>query len=123
MLFVAEQRFVARESAAAVRARPLGRAEAALGAQLESALRVGFGYFAWRPPQLPSRAQPGGRRATFFVGSDSRTSALFRLLHVADTLVPVAPEGFAARLERAGFHDVKVDVAARSFRFRAGKPA
>lgn len=59
--------------------------------------------------------RPGG----IFVGSDSRTSALFRLIHVADTLVPVAPEGFAARLERAGFRDVRVDVASRAFRFAA----
>jgi ubiquinone/menaquinone biosynthesis C-methylase UbiE len=59
--------------------------------------------------------RPGG----VFVGSDSRTSALFRLIHVADTLVPVAPEGFAARLERVGFRDVRIEPARRSFRFRA----
>ena len=59
--------------------------------------------------------RPGG----VFVGSDSLTSALFRLVHVADTLVPVDPHGFAARLERAGFVDPEIRVAGRSFRFRA----
>lgn len=59
--------------------------------------------------------RPGG----VFLGSDSRTSMRFRLIHIADTLVPVAPEGFAARLERAGFRDVSIDVTPRSFRFMA----
>jgi ubiquinone/menaquinone biosynthesis C-methylase UbiE len=59
--------------------------------------------------------RPGG----VFAGSDSLTSALFRLVHLADTLVPVDPAGFAARLEAAGFRNARVDVAGRSFRFRA----
>ena len=59
--------------------------------------------------------RPGG----MFVGSDSRTSLLFRLVHIRDTLVPVDPDGFAARLERAGFAEPEIRVAGRSFRFRA----
>lgn len=59
--------------------------------------------------------QPGAS----FVGCDSRTSTFFRLAHLGDTLVPVEPAGFAKRLERAGFHDVRVDANARAFRFRA----
>jgi SAM-dependent methyltransferase len=59
--------------------------------------------------------RPGGA----FVGSDSLTGPLFRLLHVADTLVPVAPEGFAARLRAQGFQSAEVRVARSSFRFVA----
>jgi ubiquinone/menaquinone biosynthesis C-methylase UbiE len=63
---------------------------------------------------------PGGVMA----GSDSLgTGALFRLLHVNDTLVPVDPGGLPARLERAGLREPRVDVAGSSFRFRATKPA
>lgn len=58
---------------------------------------------------------PGG----WFVGSDSLTGPLFRLVHWGDTLVPVDPAGFGARLERAGFEGVRIDRAKRSFRFRA----
>ena len=57
-----------------------------------------------------------------FVGSDSLTSPLFRLVHLFDTLVPVAPDGFAARLEAAGFGEVDVEKAKGAFRFRARKP-
>jgi len=59
--------------------------------------------------------RPGG----VFAGSDSLSGPLFRLLHVRDTLVPVAPEGFVARLRAQGFRDAKVKVAGRSFRFVA----
>jgi SAM-dependent methyltransferase len=58
-----------------------------------------------------------------FAGSDSvGTGPLFRLLHVADTLVPVAPGELAGRLARAGLEDPQVQRAGRSFRFRARKP-
>jgi SAM-dependent methyltransferase len=59
--------------------------------------------------------RPGG----VFAGSDSVTSPGFRMLHWFDTHVPVDPAGFAGRLEAAGFSAVHVDVARRSFRFRA----
>jgi ubiquinone/menaquinone biosynthesis C-methylase UbiE len=54
-----------------------------------------------------------------FVGSDSTTSLLFRLAHLGDTLVPVAPPAFATRLAAAGFRDVAVEEGDRAFRFRA----
>jgi hypothetical protein len=44
---------------------------------------------------------------------------LFRWVHLFDTLVPVEPSELAARLEAAGFRAVQVQVAGRSFRFRA----
>jgi len=59
--------------------------------------------------------RPGG----VFVGSDSRTSTAFRLVHLFDTLVPVEPRDFAGRLRAAGFRDVVVREHARAFRFRA----
>jgi SAM-dependent methyltransferase len=59
--------------------------------------------------------RPGG----VFVGSDSLSSRLFQLIHLFDTLVPVDPERLIARLEAAGFTAVEVEVAGRSFRFRA----
>lgn len=62
--------------------------------------------------------QPGGVLA----GSDSRTSAVFRLAHLADTMVAVDPNTFAARLEAAGFADVAVQPAKRAFRFRGTAP-
>ena len=54
-----------------------------------------------------------------FVGSDSTTSFVFRLAHVFDTMVLVDPDGFAARLERAGVRDVAVKRGDGAFRFRA----
>jgi SAM-dependent methyltransferase len=59
------------------------------------------------------------RPGATFAGSDSKTSLMFRLVHINDTLVPVPPETFAARLEKHGFHDVKVKAHDRTFRFRA----
>lgn len=59
------------------------------------------------------------RPGAVFAGSDSRTSLMFRLVHLRDTLVPVAPETFAARLEAVGFRDVRIDAAPSTFRFRA----
>jgi SAM-dependent methyltransferase len=59
--------------------------------------------------------RPGG----VFAGSDSTVSLGFRLLHLGDTMVPVEPESFAARLEKAGFADVRVERGRGAFRFRA----
>lgn len=62
---------------------------------------------------------PGG----VFAGTDSiGDSHSFRLLHLRDTLVPVAPSGLVGRLKRAGLVDARVDLARRSFRFRAFRP-
>ena len=62
-----------------------------------------------------------------FAGSDSRTSLVFRLAHVADTMVLVDPDTFADRLTGAGFDDVEVQAGKGAFRFRAtasaAKPA
>lgn len=63
--------------------------------------------------------KPGG----VFVGSDSRQSLMLRLIHIGDTLVPVDPEKFGARLEAAGFEAVKVEQNSEAFRFLARKPA
>ena len=63
--------------------------------------------------------RPGG----VFAGSDSRTSTVFRLAHLADTMVLVDPERFAGRLTDAGFTDVDVQVAKGAFRFHATVPA
>jgi SAM-dependent methyltransferase len=48
--------------------------------------------------------RPGG----VLVGSDGRMSLRFRLIHLGDTLVPVDPATLPARLEAAGFTEVKV---------------
>lgn len=61
--------------------------------------------------------RPGG----VFAGTDSRDSLPFRLLHIADTLVPVDPTTFADRLRAAGFDEAQVDVNRSEFRFRARK--
>lgn len=58
---------------------------------------------------------PGG----VFVGTDSLTSRAFELVHAFDTLVPVPPETLGARLERAGFGEVRVEAGPRTMRFRA----
>ncbi len=62
--------------------------------------------------------RPGG----VFAGSDSRTSTVFRLAHVADTMVLVDPKTMPERLTEAGFTDVDVQVAKDAFRFRATVP-
>jgi ubiquinone/menaquinone biosynthesis C-methylase UbiE len=64
--------------------------------------------------------RPGG----LFAGTDSLgTGLLFRLLHVGDTLVPVAPDGLPKRLRAAGLGEPQIRSSERSFRFHARKPA
>ncbi len=64
--------------------------------------------------------RPGG----IFAGTDSLYSRSMRWLHLFDTMVLVDPAGFPARLEAAGFADVRVDVNPPwAFRFRAQRPA
>ena len=62
--------------------------------------------------------RPGG----VFVGSDSLQGLLMRLIHLGDTLVPVAPETFGARLEAAGFEFLRVEKNSGAFRFHARRP-
>lgn len=59
--------------------------------------------------------RPGG----FFAGVDSRQSLGMRLIHFRDTLVPIDPERFPARLKAVGFTHVLVEANAKSFRFCA----
>jgi ubiquinone/menaquinone biosynthesis C-methylase UbiE len=52
-------------------------------------------------------------------GSDSRTSILFRLAHVHDTMTLVDPATFATRLTSAGFREASVQAHKDFFAFRA----
>lgn len=63
------------------------------------------------------------RPGATFAGSESRTSIIFRLAHVADTMVLVDPDSFGERLETAGFTGVEIRSARGAFRFRAAVPA
>jgi ubiquinone/menaquinone biosynthesis C-methylase UbiE len=62
--------------------------------------------------------KPGG----IFAGVDSLQSFAMRVLHIGDTLVPIDPQRFPARLESAGFKDIVVETGNRRFRFHARKP-
>ena len=62
--------------------------------------------------------QPGST----FAGADSIPNLVWNLAHLFDTRVPVDPNGFAARLESAGFTEVAVQKRSDMFRFRARKP-
>jgi ubiquinone/menaquinone biosynthesis C-methylase UbiE len=62
--------------------------------------------------------QSGG----FFVGCDSLQSWFMRVIHIGDTLVPVNPDTFGARLEDAGFEVLEVQKNSQAFRFRARRP-
>lgn len=63
--------------------------------------------------------KPGG----ILTGSDSTPNLRWNLFHVFDTRVPIAPEGFGDRLERAGFVDVRVNRFPGGFSFQAQKSA
>jgi ubiquinone/menaquinone biosynthesis C-methylase UbiE len=63
--------------------------------------------------------QPGG----CFVGVDSLQTLGMRLIHIHDTLVPIDPDAFAARLEGAGFTAVEIESNASRFRFQARRAA
>jgi ubiquinone/menaquinone biosynthesis C-methylase UbiE len=63
--------------------------------------------------------KPGG----LFVGSDSLQSWFMRIIHIGDTLVPVNPGTFGARLESAGFEVLEVQTNSEAFRFCARRPA
>lgn len=78
-------------------------------------------------PELQDRLLREVRRVlrpgAVFAGSDSRPSLVFRLAHLADTMVLVAPDTFAERLEAAGFDGVEVEAGKGAFRFRSIVPA
>ena len=57
-----------------------------------------------------------------FAGVDSRTSLYMRLIHIYDTLVPIEPSTFQARLEAAGFEKIFIEGKPQRFRFHARKP-
>jgi SAM-dependent methyltransferase len=63
------------------------------------------------------------RPGALFVGSDSTPTLLWNLYHVFDTRTPVDPDGFAGRLEAAGFSEAKVRRGPNYFSFVAVKPA
>ena len=62
--------------------------------------------------------KPGG----FFVGSDSLQTWFMTIIHIGDTLVPVNPDTFGARLDSAGFEVLEVQKNSKAFRFRARRP-
>ena len=62
--------------------------------------------------------QPGGA----FAGTDSLQSLFMRLIHVRDTLVPIAPDTFADRLQAAGFQVMQIEKNSEAFRFHARRP-
>lgn len=57
-----------------------------------------------------------------FIGMDNTSTALFRLIHIGDTLVDIEPAGLVERLRKAGFVRVAVDAGRRRFRFQAQRP-
>lgn len=62
--------------------------------------------------------KPGG----YFAGCDSLRNWVMSIIHIGDTYVPVDPETFGARLQRAGFHVLEVQKDSQSFRFLARRP-
>jgi len=53
---------------------------------------------------------------------DSLDLDVIRAGHADDTFVPVAPETFGERLEKAGFGSPRIDTGEYQFRFIARKP-
>ncbi len=62
------------------------------------------------------------RPSGFFVGSDSLQNWFMRIIHIGDTLVPINPDTFGARLQNAGFEVLDVQKDSQAFRFRAQRP-
>jgi hypothetical protein len=50
------------------------------------------------------------------------TGALFKLIHIGDTLNLIEPDRLPDRLAGAGLAEATVDRGGRSMRFRARKP-
>jgi len=57
-----------------------------------------------------------------FVATDSRSSWSMRLFHIGDTMVLIDPKTIQSRLEKAGFHEVFVELTPEVLRFRARRP-
>ena len=62
--------------------------------------------------------RPGGS----FVGTDSLQSLFMQLIHIRDTLVPIAPDTFGSRLQAAGFQVMVIEKNSEAFRFHARRP-
>lgn len=62
--------------------------------------------------------RPGG----MLIGSDSIPSFRWNVYHLFDTRTPVDPDGFAVRLQAAGFVDARVRRGPSYFSFVAVKP-
>jgi SAM-dependent methyltransferase len=62
---------------------------------------------------------PGG----VFAGTDGMLSLMMRVFHIADTMVLIDPAAMPARLEAAGFREIKVEIGEGRFRFCARRPA
>jgi SAM-dependent methyltransferase len=58
------------------------------------------------------------RPGAVFAGVDSRDGWIMKVIHIGDVMVLVDPDTFGARLETAGFRDVRVEANERRFRFR-----
>ena len=65
--------------------------------------------------QVARVLRPGGT----FAGVDSKDSTEFRGMHIDDICVPLVPDELEARLTRAGFSEVRVDVNPYVIQFRA----
>jgi ubiquinone/menaquinone biosynthesis C-methylase UbiE len=63
--------------------------------------------------------RPGG----VFAGCDSLQSLYMRLIHIGDTLVPIDPNTFGARLQAAGLEAVHVERNSEAFRFQGHRPS
>ena len=61
------------------------------------------------------------RPGAVFARTDAIRSLRLRLLHIADTYVPIDPADFATRLESAGFRDVRITDDGHRFRFQASR--
>jgi SAM-dependent methyltransferase len=58
-----------------------------------------------------------------FVGTDSLQRLFMRLIHISDTLVPIAPDTLGDRLQAAGFQVMEIEKHSEAFRFHARRPA
>src|SRR5262249_6583253 len=61
------------------------------------------------------------RPGAVFAGTDAMRSLPLRLLHIADTYVPIDPSKFGWRLDHAGFRDVRITDDGHRFRFQASR--